>query len=236
MSDEESLIQRFHRTFWLNFVGRFHSDLICSEPSPDVPVDAVITNLERLVADARSASVFLSSNEDSDDCSSTSILFSVLPFAIGNCMYHHTPYVRETRKQRLSVVKRHWDEFSSYCIQLGLRKRTVPASREAKIEALRRSTILKPAIMKVFRYSDLDEVREDVIDMVEYFSIQCEADLRFVNEELQLLSVDTQEVVKAQASAPGIPARHRDAHNEPGRVRGSGDETHAGEQLTSPNP
>ena len=204
-NDEDTLIQRFKRVFWEEYISIFQSELIDRELRVDQRSAAgVISKLKGLLADADAASVLISSNEEIEDVPTSSLLFTWLLYALGHCIYYHAPYDRASRTLVLREVRAFWQEFMRGCYQLGIVAAITkdPNSREAKIDAMRRSNELKNDVMKVYQSRDLDEYREHAIRATEYFGIQCAKDLRFVEEEMQILATDP-EARKTQEKSAG---------------------------------
>lgn len=188
--DDETLMSRFQEVFWNGFIRGCKPELIGLVSKVEKPdVDSLVEMTKTLLSDAEMASVMLSSNEELEDVLSSSLLFALLPFVHGSLLYHHTKFVRETRISLLEQVREIWDRFLSCCRQLGIEcvEKESSDPRRVRIESGRRQNLLKPAFIKVMYCSDLDEARDSILDVIEYFSIECETEIRHVNDELELL-------------------------------------------------
>lgn len=182
-----SLLSEFKSLFVSEYIEKLH--LNTGTASPDLG-----HRLEHLFTEAKSADVIMSRNEELEDVSTSSLLFTLLPFAIGDIKYTHSTYIRETRLALLSEVEQIWTEFSYMMEQLQVREiedaKLDP--RSLKIAASRRQDLLKPQVklmaFQIFK-ADLDDCRECIIDCLEYFAIQCANDMRFLKEEKTMLQM-----------------------------------------------
>ena len=108
----------------------------------------------------------------------------------GSLVYHHSKFEQHNRAQVLGEVKTAWSIFLNYCKQLGItsdeRSRDV---RDIRRDSLVKRRLLQPSFMTVYNAVDIDEVRDAVIDMLEYFLLECAEELRFVEEEISILKL-----------------------------------------------
>jgi hypothetical protein len=102
-------------------------------------------------------------------------------------MYNHSDFDKDIRKAQLSAVRKSWHSFSEYCKQFGAWPTVDTSKREGKIELMRKQSTLKSSIPQMISASDFDDVRSEIFDALEFFSIDCKNQLRFVEEELELL-------------------------------------------------
>ena len=198
-------MSRFNELFWAKFIRGYKPELIgVANSGEKFDTDTLSTKITDLIGDAHVASVMMSRNEDRDDACTSSILFTVLPYVSGSLLYHHGKYDRNSRLVLLQQVSQYWDQFRAFCNQLGFMNELLqPAvdSRETKINALRRREITKSAFMNVFNAGDLDEVRDSVLDVVEFFAIECEIETAFLNQEIEILNSAPVEVSEPSSSS-----------------------------------
>lgn len=199
MSDEESLLQRFNRCFWQDYVGGLCSSEFLIERTRTTAHEGEILRNFRLLSDqVRSAGFSVSQNEELDDVTSAGLLFLVLPYTIGDLLYNHSKYDRESRIPLLTEVKSCWENFLMYMTQLRICSDFDRCGeRSRKIQAqLRQNELQKVVVQLHYRFcrsgvsSDIDERREDVIRLLEFFTLKVRNDIRFVMDEIALLQTE----------------------------------------------
>lgn len=198
LDDEESLMDRFNMHFWNGFISESFPEF--KRPSSELSLtsDIYIEKLKELLADARSASVTVSANEELDDLQTSALLFCLIPFALGYSLYYRSEYIPEFRFQLIQEVVAYWKDFLRVSFQLNLIQQTDMSCRTSKIDAVKRQFLLKDSIKKVSGAKNIDDSRAEVIDMLGFFAIQCQTEVRFAEEELNLLRLkpETAEVDK----------------------------------------
>lgn len=188
-------MERFSGLFWRQFMGEFFGDLRLEVVKPAPPASNLIESLKRLWEDARIASVSISANDELDDLQTSSLLFALIPFALGYSIYYRTQYKPEERLGILKETCALWNDFLRTCYQLELIKQRDMSCRTTKIESVKRQSLLKDSIRHVSVSKDLDESRQQVLDMLEFFGIQCQLEMRFVEDEIQLLILKPHESI-----------------------------------------
>jgi hypothetical protein len=188
-TDEESLMQRFTRVFWKEFIQQFKPELLnLNAPQTKAEVNLLKNEIRRLIDDANTVSVSLSSNECIEDAATSSLLFSVLPYVCGYLVYHHSQFDKETRAQVLHETRTSWMTFINYVKQLEIiPNKPTGDPRDVRRDSLVKRRLLRPAFLTVFKASDIDDVRDSIIDILEYFSLECKEEFRFVDEEIEIL-------------------------------------------------
>jgi len=197
MSDEDSLFKRYTRCFWHDYLGGLYSvDFGVQQSAPTCGPDTLLTELRVLAEHVRTAGFSVSRNEDIEDVSSVGLLFLLIPYAIGDLLYNHTRYDRDGRIPVLKEVKSHLDTFLMNMEQLNI---SIDLScldeRTRKIESHRKQNELKEFVSKVHFslcrrpvvLDDIDCLRDDILKMLEYFTLKASNDTRFVNDEIELL-------------------------------------------------
>jgi hypothetical protein len=207
MSDDDTLLARFTESVWYSFVGGLKRLIPCSQTTTP-EVIKLVEALKNLQEDALSASVPISSNEGIEDAATSSLLFGLLDYAIGSCLYHFAPFERENRIILLREVRQSWLRFMAFLYQLEIlrQKNSESISRESKIDSIRRQKLLEGSFRKVFLTRDPDDSRDEIIDVLEYFGIDCSRDMRFVEEEIRLLVSNTgSKIAKEKPEPPNKP-------------------------------
>jgi hypothetical protein len=158
--------------------------------------------------DADYASVMISENEDVESASTSSILFCVLPYVKGYLLYNHTVYDGNSRAGILAHVLNDWSIFRRYCRRIGKWESDDDhLSRDAVIAARKRQTILQGSFLKVQAAMDIDDVREEVIELIEYMAIECKRNKKLASQELDLLNLRDQSNRGTETTAPTIAPR-----------------------------
>jgi len=188
MDDEDNLMERFETLFWDNFVAYCFPGLGIVSNAPALETPVLTDGLRALLMHAREASVTVSPNEEIEDVQTSTLLLQLAYFAIGHIIYHKSEFAPDTRLCHLKQTMGYWNDFLRTCFQLGVIKQRDMRCRTTKIDAVRRQTMLKDSVTKVRASKNLDEYRAEVIDVIEYFGIHCQSDVRFVEEELELLA------------------------------------------------
>ena len=184
---------RFNGLFWQQFMAEFFADLTLKVVKPEPLSSDLIQSLRDLWEDARSASVSISANDELEDLQTSSLLFALIPFALGYSIYYRTQYKSEGRLGILKETCALWNDFLRTCYQLELIKQRDMSCRTTKIESVKRQSLLKDSIRHVSVSKDLDESRQHVVDMLEFFGIQCQVEMRFVEDEIQMLMLNPDE-------------------------------------------
>lgn len=190
------------------FVGEFLNKLYLAG-SKVKDANLLCEQLKRLFDQAKSADIIMSKNEDLEDVSTSSLLFVLLPFAIGEIQYNHIAFNRETRVSVLKEVEQSLQEFIKMADQLRICGPTREGceQREYRMAAIKRQDILKPSLLEVagkclLPNIDLDEIRDAVSATMEYFYIQSQHDMRFVKDEMDMLKNHTETAKEEPVKKP----------------------------------
>lgn len=193
-----TLLDQCRSQLILRYLGNVY---LHSTNVPEADFSNLILGLQRLFIEAKAADVIMSKNETLEDVSTSSLLFVLLPFAIGDVMYHHTPFDRGTRLDHLERVDVIWREFIGLCDQLlgNSEAQVVGDARAAKVATLKRQNLLRPCVQHVWSsvasetQINSDDIRDSVVHCIEYFRIQCTNDLRFVQDEASILKMSDED-------------------------------------------
>lgn len=214
MADDEdgSLMFRFHRVFFREFLAGYREDLLTnSTRTHDVVPEktlGLIHRIDKLIHDAEYASVMISDNEDIESAATSSILFCVLPYVKGYLLYNHTAYDLNTRAGILSDALSAWRIFGKYCDQIGIFESDKgEESREAIISARKRQALLKESFLRVEAATNIDDVRESVVDLIEYMMIEWKRNQKLAVQELELLKVRDQSTRSMETTDRNAPPR-----------------------------
>lgn len=214
MADDDggSLMFRFHQIFFREFLGRYREDLKSNNPRRCGIVSEytqrLIHRIDNLMNDADYASVMISENEDVESASTCSILFCVLPYVKGYLLYNHTVYDGNSRAGILADVLNDWRIFRRYCRRVGKWESDDDhLSREAVIAARKRQTILQESFLRVETAIDIDDVREEVLELIEYMAIECRRNKKLASQEMDLLNLRDQSNRGTETTAPTIGPR-----------------------------
>jgi hypothetical protein len=196
IGEEDTLLGAFNTCFWKQYIGIVKSSLL-GGPILQQPIETptLIHSFKKLSDAAERLDLSLSSNEDLDELSTGSLQIMLIPFVIGDLMYSHGAYVQEEREATLRIVKEYMNSFleSAKCVYDPRREENPKQDpREIKITRHRRQQGLihsvKMAYTAVISGRPIDDCREAVLGTIEYFVLQCMSDLRFVEDELLILS------------------------------------------------
>lgn len=216
MSDEESLLQRFTRCFWQEYIeGLCYADYGIDRTQCPRESSAVLDECRLLKDHIHCAGFTVSRNEELEEVSSAGLLFLVLPYTIGDLLYNHSQYDRDNRVSVLKEVKSYWETYLMQIDQLNIVPEVVSLDeRSKKIESQLRQNELREVVPQLhFRFcrsgkpSDIDDIRDDVIRLLEFFTHKVRNQLRFVVDEISLLiskPSDSQESVQPSHSGKSM--------------------------------
>ena len=195
--EEDTLFHRFSRCFWNEYIGGLRSSDFSVKVDTNVTTNAIelVKSFKALDDIVSSLGLYVSRNEGLEDINTNQLLLLMIPYVVGDITYSFTPFDLEKRESILKSVSRVWEAFLGTMEQINIA--SVPTAgdeRTRKIAAQRMMEELKPSLQKLFLVwsssgdkMDMDEYREDVVAMLEFFSLKASCDLRFVKDELYLL-------------------------------------------------